>query len=496
MKKDDAIDFALRNVPLARENLTPRTKEGLEVEDAMVLATGVKRIKLKPISKFGGAGIDAQVNIATDAFGNDLINQAFIGDRTSSSEEILAFEGLERALVNILYKAAFKPTFGWGRSLRPFAAAKTAVNSVDGLIWSTLKDAKTKLRKRAEDAYEEDWCADFFLETVTDDAIQKIAMMIDPALVRKLDSYNCTPFEIALIGEQITACMTAAREFITTTELFLDHATGAKPSEYGVGELDRTFRTIGARRVSAVRALGRVPHVGSSKGNLRIFLNALARTLSGQLAVHSIDAVRKAQEQRFADPDATMGKGDASFKVHQYMSSRVKDVRGVWAKAPVLDIGLGILSFKDWEKVSSIVTNQAVRRQIAAAVTDVDISYREEDLTQKKLTLTKKAIEPLVIGVVDGIQSYITDKKLLEKSGFSRSHTVKGADRRKMKVGSSDRPDFMSHDRGLMTPRQDTFVPLKHVHMPKVWAGKSRQFVVESRTNPVETLRRIKRFTG
>src|SRR5690606_6617778 len=102
MAQDDGIEFTLGAVPLARENLTPRTQEGLAVKDAMVLKTGVKRIKLAPITKFG-AEIDAQVNIATDAFGNDLLNQAFIGDRFSGDQEIQAFAGLERDLVNILY---------------------------------------------------------------------------------------------------------------------------------------------------------------------------------------------------------------------------------------------------------------------------------------------------------------------------------------------------------------------------------------------------------
>ncbi len=496
MKKDDSIDFALRSVALARENLTPRTEEGLDVEDRKILATSVKKIKLKPISKFGGAGIDAQVNIATDAFGNDLMNQAFIGDRFSDSKEILAFEGLERALVNILYKAAFKPTFGWGRSLRPFAAAIRAVNIVDNTIFNTLKDARTRFRDRADGCYDEDWYYDFVMDTTSEAAIRKIAMIIDSALVRKLKSYNCTPFELSLITDQINACASAAALFIQTTESFLDQASGAKASGYKVGEIDRTLRRIGVLKGNAIRALGRVPHVGSSNGKLRVFLNALARSLSGQLAVHSIDAVRKAQEARLADPDATMGKGDPSFGVHQFMSSRVKDVRGVWAKAPVLDIGLGILSFKDWEKVSELTSSTSVRAEIAGAVADVPIDYRDEEMSLKTLTLTKKSIEPLVLGVVDGIQSYISTKKLTEKSRWKGVHTVKGDDRRKMKVGSSERPDFMSHDKKLMTPRQDTFVPLKHVQMPEVWGGKTRQFVVESRTNPVETLRRIKRFTG
>ncbi|MCA9658645.1 MAG: hypothetical protein KC486_09890, partial [Myxococcales bacterium] len=499
----DKIDFRFKDVPLARHHLTPRTPEELDVRGRSVRARDVLSMKIKPIEKFGGAGIDAQVNIATDAFGNDLLNQAFIGDRFSGEQHINAFSQLERRLGNVLYAHAFKPNFGWGRTLGKFMRAYTATDAADDAIAEFRDDAKKRLQDRINPLSGDlDWAWGD-----TDSVSMALVELgnlprASGALLAKLRSYTTTAFEV----EQIRGAMTrlaegtiAAVRRIERT-IITNDTTGE--ATFGPGELAAKIVAVNRAVTAANARLDDLPVLGEDKPQLRTFINALARALSGQLAVASIDAVRQAQVRRHGDRRAKMGLDMPELSVHQMMSSRVKDVRGVWAKAPVLDIGLGILSFKEWEKVSSMVRSTSLRRAIAACVEDVALGYTADEVgedllptkVRKTYTIRSTDVAPLVTGALDGIRNYIDEHHLVShtwtRSG--REHTVKGEDRRKLAIAPDERPDFMSHERGLVTPRQDTFVPHKYVQMPEVWGGKSRQFVVESRTDSVATLRRIK----
>ncbi|MEZ4381014.1 MAG: hypothetical protein R3A79_06680, partial [Nannocystaceae bacterium] len=489
---EDCIDFSFRDVPLERQHLTPRTSEDLEVEGRSIRAGSVLTMKLKPIEKFGG-GIDAQVNIATDAFGNDLMNQAFVGDRFSSSSHILAFTQLERRINNVLYAHAFKPMTGWGRTpLREFEEAYTAVDAAEDAVEAFKMYASRELQDRINPLSGDlDWAwGDDSVSTALG-ALGDLPS-IAGALYAKLRSYSTTPFEIEQIRDSMTRFATGTIAAVRSIERDVVLNDGGTAT-FGPGELDARIEAVNHALRTANTRLDAVPHVGAGRPQLRTFINALSRALSGQLAVASIDAVREAQVRRHGDRRAKMGLDMPELSVHQMMSSRVKDVRGVWAKAPVLDIGLGILSFKEWEKVSAMVRSTSLRRAVAACVEDVALDYVVDGVGGTH-TIRSTAVAPLVTGALDGIRNYIDDHRLTSQTWSfpGRRPTVNDDDRRELAVAPDDRPDFMTHDRGLVTPRQDTFVPHRHVQMPEVWGEKSRQFVVESRTDSVTTLRRIK----
>jgi hypothetical protein len=482
MGRDDAIALALQPVVLRRENLTPKTPATVDLAAPNVTAETIADIEVTSITKFGG-GIDAQANVATDAFGFDLISEAFEGDRFSETDDSIgALTRLERRIVNVLYRYAFKPMFGWKAQKTRFTTAERLASEFLDAAHALIERGNQRFRARLRELDDVPGWLEEYLLTELPAQVKQLEQILTGTHVARLGTRSVTRFGLHLISAAIDAQLVAISNWLHDTDAWLDERGVPVDATFGPEQIEAALAGLEGSRRSAQAAVAEVPQLGAENPGLRTFLDAVARTMAGQLAVGSIDVVRQAQEARERDPQARMGGADGrGILAHQYMSSRVKDVSGVWAKAPALDIGLGLLSFAEWKTVDRMFGDRDFQAALGATVLDVDVGG---------VRFAADAVRPLVLGVAAGIRRFIADHRLIATS-WGRQ-VVGDAARKALSVTPQARPAFMTHDPALATPRQDTFVPLQHVQMPEVWPDKSRQFVAEFRTKPVEKLRKIK----
>ncbi|MCK6585971.1 MAG: DUF4157 domain-containing protein [Polyangiaceae bacterium] len=234
----------------------------------------------------------------------------------------------------------------------------------------------------------------------------------------------------------------------------------------------------------AVAAVQGMPFPSQGKEGLRVFLNSLARQLSGQIAVDAIKAVKRAQEKRYGS-SLKMNRIGPSLMPSQMMSSRVKDVKEVWIKDTIMNIGLGILEPEDWKVVQRVMKDEAVK----TAVNSMELSALETkekneagDEVVTRHELSTRSFRAGVLGALNQIHTYIEDEGLAENASDPKKF-----------IGPEQQPDFMSHDPKWIGARQDTYIVSKRVQMPEMW-GSKRLHVVEVRNDAVDRLRKLKAY--
>ena len=219
--------------------------------------------------------------------------------------------------------------------------------------------------------------------------------------------------------------------------------------------------------------------------NLRIFYNALARALSGQIAVPYMTYFKEVQEAAFENDEdmismaTTAETGDQAKQILQLaesISSHVKDTSGVWIKDMVVNLGLGILTRAEWQAVRTRISKadviEAIRTATAVHVSDVwPAAWRAN--TQDQIGDSVDAALDRVVEIIDD------DIRPDAAAGFDARvrdlHLGQGA--------GEERLEFGQHRARDIGPRQDTYIRSAAVQTP-LW--NRRLHVVETRGDTLD----------
>ncbi|PSL26367.1 eCIS core domain-containing protein [Chitinophaga ginsengisoli] len=223
----------------------------------------------------------------------------------------------------------------------------------------------------------------------------------------------------------------------------------------------------------------------------KIFINQLARTLSGQFAVPAIEHVMNEQKKIFdgtsdlADTPAATSK----FRFNAYLSSAVKDVDGAWIKDSLMNIGLGVLNDEDWTAIKDMVANgrlaDGIRGLALPEFTNINGFEKEADkeagnaLIQETLRLAKGkmlAALPIISGQIDMVYNH----DLMKKDGKKTTE---------LGIFPTEAVAFMGHNDEMIGARQDTYIDTRKAQLPQV--TNERLHVAETRKDGVDNLYKL-----
>ncbi|MCG8424312.1 MAG: hypothetical protein MJE77_40990 [Proteobacteria bacterium] len=253
-------------------------------------------------------------------------------------------------------------------------------------------------------------------------------------------------------------------------------------------------------RALLLAAAGRRPST-----RLKIFLNALSRTLSGQTAVPYMRFFHDRQVQAFAASETMEGPEPDLFDVNrpsyftrifaltltESVSSRVKDTSGIWVKDAVLNIGLGVLTRAEWITVRDIVTDHQTAGSIEN-LTATDVSkHMPADFRDPIVQAIRQATRAALVRVQTVIDNQILHGTDDNTSKADFAHHTKDLD-----LGPGrNRGEFAEHNPDFIGPRQDTYIASADAQRPGIWENK-RLHVVETRAEFDKALELLRRVGG
>lgn len=221
---------------------------------------------------------------------------------------------------------------------------------------------------------------------------------------------------------------------------------------------------------------------------LSSFYGALARSLSGQIAVPYMAYFHDRQ----VDADAAhvrmseLGIAADALSLAEGISSHVKDTSSIWVKDMVLNLGLGLLERAEWTQVLTRVTHGGTINAIEAAV-DVHVS----DKWPLPLRVGTRA------AIVLATTAALTEVARAIRQDI-RPQTWWGFSERKRDLHFGQRAgearlEFAEHRPRDIGPRQDTYIRSQNVQTP-LW--NRRLHVVETRADIGEALKLLKKVGG
>lgn len=475
------LDFELEDVRVKRENMTPNTpdeiykgiiKDKTKVDKGTLLGIQIELSK-KGAGYHDEHHISTHVNFATDAQTYDEMQEQY---QDSDDDYRKAFAGIENQLKEMLFRRAFATEYN------EQAAAATQAQKE---IVTARSEAASALRKvglkfessKKRRGYEQHW--EFKSSNVPGrETISNVGESIGKDM-SKAEALVTAAYRTPGLVEQAQILFGNAAEK-AQNEIISLNGHVADPENAVLDYVASELETLGTAAKQANLLIKALPTPSENKSGLRVFFNSLARTLSGQMAVESIAAVKSAQEARFKSASRKMGEG---LMIHQMLSSRVKDVKEVWIKDTIMSIGLGILSPEDWSVVARVVADKTLHEEVGK-------------LKLPTLTINRK---PTKLSDVMSEANFVSGiKNSLQQIGKDISKnklTLTTTDRSRVHFGVKKQSEFMTHDKTLIGARQDTYIASGRVQMPKMW-GKKRLHVVESRMDTVERLRELKRRRG
>ncbi|SDF49384.1 eCIS core domain-containing protein [Chitinophaga filiformis] len=224
---------------------------------------------------------------------------------------------------------------------------------------------------------------------------------------------------------------------------------------------------------------------------LKIFINQLARTLSGQFAVPAIEHVMNEQKKIYDGTSdlASTPAATSKFRFNAYLSSAVKDVDGAWIKDSLMNIGLGVLDNEDWTAIKSMVANSrladGIRGLALPEFTNINGFEKETDkeagnvLIQETLRLAKEkmlAALPIISGQIDMVYSH----DLMTKEGKKTTE---------LGIFPTEAVAFMGHNDQMIGARQDTYIDTRKTQLPQVTG--ERLHVAETRRDGIDSLYKL-----
>ncbi|MFV8756557.1 DUF4157 domain-containing protein [Nannocystaceae bacterium ST9] len=284
----------------------------------------------------------------------------------------------------------------------------------------------------------------------------------------------------------------------------------------GADGITSTFRNVEA----AVRAL--LIGATNPSNKLRRFYNALARALSGQLAVPYLGLVRDAQLEAMEWGVRLAALDDytsAEIGYAESIGSHVKDTSGVWIKDMVLNLGLERLSQAEWRTVLARLTDAGLVDQIKAATmvafpappaehvaaplvppaTALERLAAAHEARERARAVERAADRRAAFRLATGDATVaalariatLIDTQIKPEVGAGFRERVQG-----LHFGQGDGPrlEFGQHDPANVGPRQDTYIKSQNVQN-NLWATR-RLHVVETRGDSLEKQLELIRLVG
>lgn len=474
-KTDPGLTFPLTDVEVTPANMTQNTRFNVSWWEKTIRKKTIKSIRLKTSEKNGG--ITSQVNFATDAETFELMQQ--INDQ-QPDPDLTTLQGqspvkdlgqLEGQFKQILFAVGL-PDLNEALTLTQAEIHKTAaaiaaqIKVLEAAVKDLVRSEHLDYDSQTQLAKDMKALQNLFVVGSLGDGgklKQLRGLTVDPTM---------TPLEV----------QRKQRLFHHLADDFVKKANGL----FGSGKVTKEGATAladlpavksGHEEVTVCikavdKAFAASYQASAENKNLHVFYTLLARTLAGQLSVPTMRAVRNAQKKRF-----NLGAlANFNLPYEQLLSSRVKDVHGIWIKDSILSLGAGLLNAKQWTQVAQAINDKDVRK----AMSKIDLT--KLDLYAERTAPTDE-FNASVQGALDQLSGNIKEFDL----------TNPDTEVSKLPVGPSQRPDFMSHDPTWIGARQDTYIPAKHVQMPKVWPGK-RLHVVETRFAGATSLKNLGQF--
>lgn len=310
----------------------------------------------------------------------------------------------------------------------------------------------------------------------------------------------------------------------------INFATTAKIADRLQRESDRRadLRPRGAESITDVFRTAedrvRTLLIGATapSAKLRRFYNALARALSGQLAVPYLGLVRGAQEDAMAW-DTRMAELDHytsdELSYAESIGSHVKDTSGVWVKDMVVNLGLERLSRAEWQTVLARLTDAELIAAIQR-VTSVRFPEPPPPYVAPPLVAPRTAIERMRamaeaqerarkdaraskrrdnFAVASGEASVAALARIASLITLQIRPDVEAgfeARTRGLHFGQSGgrRLEFGQHDARDVGPRQDTYIKSQNVQND-LWQTR-RLHVVETRADSLDKQLELIRLVG
>jgi hypothetical protein len=472
-----------QTLQVERKNITQNTKMniynnkvlGMGSDKTQVPRLDVMRIGVGTTTKCGNAQeafhIQTHVNFAADAETYDDLQEEYHG-----SDEVFraAFSGIEGELRDLLLGSALADEAenlkgGMDQVRQGIASVGANIARMTTTIASNVSTARKAPRQAPV------WTSGVnrWSETFTSGA-ERTAQAVGnkfAAINKALEKPHISPLQRDSLVAQLNAVVKEAAAMVREVQ---NKVGDAFPEN-----LAQSLTAAETEAAVAAGALSQMALTSDGKENLRVFLNTLARTLSGQMAVDAIHAVKKAQEKRYAS-SLEMNKFKPALMPDQYLSSRVKDVKEVWIKDTIMNVGLGILEPGDWAIVKRVMTDQVIQDAVSEMELP-ELAFNENGVEMKR-QLPTQTFRRGVLRALAQINNYIDENELTE-SALDPTRFI----------GPSAQPDFMSHNPKWIGPRQDTYIIAKRVQMPEMW-GSKRLHVVELRNDQVRRLRAMKKY--
>ncbi len=227
-----------------------------------------------------------------------------------------------------------------------------------------------------------------------------------------------------------------------------------------------------------------------------IFLNQLARTLSGQFAVPAIEHVRNEQQKIYnntshlaSEDDDQRAAATSKFRFNAYLSSAVKDVDGAWIKDSLMNIGLGILDTEDWTAIKSMMSNSSladgIRGLTLPQFKNINGFEKEEDDGNTLIGETLRSAKEKMLATLPMIATQID---MVFNDDLMTKERKKSTE-----LGIFPKPGkevaFMEHNDEMMGARQDTYIDTRKTQLPQVTG--ERLHVVETRKDGVDNLYKL-----
>ncbi|MCB0827102.1 MAG: hypothetical protein KDC26_13035, partial [Armatimonadetes bacterium] len=472
--KSDGIRFKLKKIKVGSESMTPKTTKLRSWWNNKVKKNELGNIKLKPIEKSSGVtaeGILTHVNFATDFENYRLMEEAYTG-KTDTWR--VSYEGIETFLLNEMNETSL------AEEPAPELDSQTLL-AIDNAL-SAAKTVKSKIKDAIEAADSGDLLRSILINKVIERHDKRPKEIIE-AIIAELAGKRMNSQKLMILleayrspgslTEDLIAVIRGGEQYRMETSQEEVDALGDEKVQAKLGDVTQAMSTL-------VQALDGLPLTGKMS-NMQQFLHALARTLSSQVAVPALETLRGAQTRRYLSKTS---KALENLTYEPHITSRLKDVREVWIKDTIQNIGLGLLSTKEWEKVRALAKNSTLHERIKSSLP----SFKYPTGAYSTETLSKDLYSPYVIRALNDFGDQIQSHKLgqTDKRGKPKVDTSKTF------IGPKKQVSLFSHIRKWIGGRQDTFIPAQKVQMP-LWKDK-RLHVVESRNYTVDTLKRLKAY--
>lgn len=248
-------------------------------------------------------------------------------------------------------------------------------------------------------------------------------------------------------GNVTTPTISGQVNFATDLATF-ERARGSTDAK-DLGEFAQPFAALERKlHVLLTDAHGKSRAAAVQSPRLTQYLRILARTLSQQLAVPSIEAARSRQEKYFVNESAverSQMRNNASdneaHRFHRKMASHVKDVGDAWLKDTPLNVGLGLLDHLDWYAVGVISAWPDLRSAILKLPPGSYFSGANRGWYELCFRDALQLIDYTLTRITASAQKYTG--RLDTSNEYAEP---------------AERPGFLGHDMTHLGARQDTYI--------------------------------------